>query len=100
MLLSSCYQDFRRYNCPCCGSLSFSPRNHIETIQHSVPNVHCDLAPLTGGFQRLFDLITVPDSSGVIRRGEGPLSYAQYSSAEAPESDIVLVPGGADDPLA
>jgi len=54
----------------------------------------CRIPKAEGGFQRLFDIITVADNSGVVQSGEGPPSYAQYSFTEAPESDILLVPGG------
>src|SRR5207302_2914209 len=34
------------------------------------------------------------EQAGVVRPGEGPPSYAEYSFADAPAYDILLVPGG------
>jgi transcriptional regulator GlxA family with amidase domain len=34
------------------------------------------------------------EQSGVVKAGEGPGSYAEYSFADAPTFDILLIPGG------
>ena len=48
----------------------------------------------TGGFLRLFQIVTMAESAGVVDSGEGPPSYAQYGFGEAPDYDILLIPGG------
>jgi transcriptional regulator GlxA family with amidase domain len=47
-----------------------------------------------GGFRRLFEIVTMAASAGVVSSGEGPPSQAQYGFAEAPDYDILLIPGG------
>src|SRR5438034_9678416 len=34
------------------------------------------------------------EQHGVVKAGEGPASYAEYSFADAPAFDILLIPGG------
>ena len=47
-----------------------------------------------GGFRPLFDIITMAEFASAIHSGEGPASYAAYSFADAPDFDILLIPGG------
>jgi transcriptional regulator GlxA family with amidase domain len=54
----------------------------------------CRVPTSEGGFQRLFHVFSMAEQAGVVRSGEGPPSSAEYSFAEAPEFDILLVPGG------
>jgi transcriptional regulator GlxA family with amidase domain len=43
---------------------------------------------------RLFEIITLAEKAGPIRSGEGPSTQADYAFADAPDYDILLVPGG------
>jgi transcriptional regulator GlxA family with amidase domain len=45
-------------------------------------------------FQRLFEIFSMAEHSGVVQAGEGPASYAEYSFTDAPAFDILLIPGG------
>ena len=54
----------------------------------------CRIARDDGTFQRLFEVFSMAEHSGVITAGEGPASYAEYSFANAPAFDILLIPGG------
>jgi transcriptional regulator GlxA family with amidase domain len=54
----------------------------------------CRVATNDGGFRRLFQVFSLAEHAGVVRSSEGPPSYAEYSFAEAPEFDVLLVPGG------
>ncbi len=44
--------------------------------------------------QRLFEIFTMAEQPGVVKASEGPPSYAEYSFADAPPYDILLIPGG------
>ena len=44
--------------------------------------------------QRFFEVFTIADRPGPVKSGEGPSTHADYSFTEAPDYDIVLVPGG------
>ena len=54
----------------------------------------CRVPTADGGFTRLFEMCTVAAHPGVVRSGEGPPSVAEYSFADAPPYDILLIPGG------
>jgi len=45
-------------------------------------------------FQRLFDIFSMAEHSGVVPSSEGPASHAAYSFTDAPAFDILLIPGG------
>jgi transcriptional regulator GlxA family with amidase domain len=47
-----------------------------------------------GAPRRFFEIFTMADHRGPVRSGEGPSTHADHAFAEAPSSDIVLVPGG------
>jgi transcriptional regulator GlxA family with amidase domain len=44
--------------------------------------------------KRWFEIFTMAEQPGVVKASEGPPSYAEYSFADAPAYDIVLIPGG------
>jgi transcriptional regulator GlxA family with amidase domain len=54
----------------------------------------CRILREDGTFQRLFEICSMAEQSGVVQAGEGPASYAEYSFANAPAFDILLIPGG------
>ncbi len=54
----------------------------------------CRVPTSDGGFQRLFEMFTIAEHTGAVRSGEGPPSVAEYSFANTPNYDILLVPGG------
>jgi len=54
----------------------------------------CRMPREDGTFQRLFEMYSMAEQSGVVQAGEGPASYAEYSFADAPAFDILLIPGG------
>jgi transcriptional regulator GlxA family with amidase domain len=54
----------------------------------------CRVSREDGTFQRLFEIFSMAEQSGVVQAGEGPASYAEYSFANAPTFDILLIPGG------
>ena len=54
----------------------------------------CRMPREDGTFQRLFEIFSMAEQSGVVQAGEGPASYAEYSFANAPAFDILLIPGG------
>ena len=54
----------------------------------------CRIPTSDSGFKRLFEIFTVADQAGVVRSGEGPPSVAEYSFADTPSYDILLIPGG------
>ena len=43
---------------------------------------------------RFFEVFTIAEHRGPIKSGEGPSTHADYTFAEAPPCDILLVPGG------
>jgi transcriptional regulator GlxA family with amidase domain len=54
----------------------------------------CRLPTPEGPPRRLFEIFSMAEQAGIINSGEGPPSYAQYSFANAPAFDILLIPGG------
>jgi transcriptional regulator GlxA family with amidase domain len=54
----------------------------------------CRVPTGPGSFRRLFEIFSMAERSGVVKSSEGPPSYAEYSLAEAPDFDILLIPGG------
>jgi transcriptional regulator GlxA family with amidase domain len=44
--------------------------------------------------KRLFQVFSLAERPGLVRPGEGPPSYAEYSFGDAPDYDILLIPGG------
>jgi transcriptional regulator GlxA family with amidase domain len=54
----------------------------------------CRVSTGDGGFRRLFEICSMAERTGVVQSSEGPPSYAEYSLAEAPDFDILLIPGG------
>src|SRR6266568_7091617 len=54
----------------------------------------CRIPREDGTLQRLFEIFSMAEQSGVVKAGEGPASYAEYSFANAPAFDILLIPGG------
>src|SRR5262245_17641143 len=54
----------------------------------------CRMPREDGSFQRLFEIFSMAEHSGVVQAGEGPASYAEYSFTNAPAFDILLIPGG------
>jgi putative intracellular protease/amidase len=42
----------------------------------------------------LFELFSMAECAGVVKPGEGPPSYAECGFADAPDYDILLIPGG------
>jgi putative intracellular protease/amidase len=53
----------------------------------------CRLQNPDGTRQPLFELFSMAEGAGIVKPGEGPPSYAEYGFADAPDYDIVLVPG-------
>lgn len=43
---------------------------------------------------RFFEVFTIGERRGAIKSGEGPSTHADYTFAESPPYDILLVPGG------
>jgi len=54
----------------------------------------CHAPTSDGSFKQLFEMFTVAEQTGSVRSGEGPPSVAEYSFADAPSYDILLIPGG------
>jgi transcriptional regulator GlxA family with amidase domain len=54
----------------------------------------CRVQQPDGTRQRLFELFSMAEHAGVVKPGEGPPSYAEYSFADAPEYDLLVIPGG------
>jgi transcriptional regulator GlxA family with amidase domain len=54
----------------------------------------CRLHTADGGFRRLYEIYSMAERPGVVNSGEGPASYAEYGFADAPDYDILLIPGG------
>ncbi|MBI3325482.1 MAG: DJ-1/PfpI family protein [Nitrospinae bacterium] len=44
--------------------------------------------------QRLFEIFSMAEHAGIVKPSEGPLSYAEYGFADAPDFDMLLIPGG------
>jgi transcriptional regulator GlxA family with amidase domain len=43
---------------------------------------------------RFFQVFTVAERTGPIKSGEGPSTHADYAFADAPDFDVLVVPGG------
>ena len=54
----------------------------------------CRVPAGEGRWHRLFEIFGMAELAGVIKSGEGLPSYAEYSFADAPAFDILLIPGG------
>ncbi len=54
----------------------------------------CRIARPDATPRRLFEIFTVAERPGPVRSGEGPATRADYAFADAPDPDILLVPGG------
>jgi putative intracellular protease/amidase len=54
----------------------------------------CRVQQADGMRQPLFELFSMAERAGVVKPGEGPPSYAEYRFADAPDYDILLIPGG------
>lgn len=54
----------------------------------------CRVQNPEGTRQPLFELFSMAERAGIVKPGEGPPSYAEYGFADAPDYDILLVPGG------
>jgi transcriptional regulator GlxA family with amidase domain len=47
-----------------------------------------------GTAHRFFQVFTVAERTGPIKSGEGPSTHADYTFAEVPDFDILVIPGG------
>ena len=47
-----------------------------------------------GGWHRFFNQFTIGDSPAAVKSGEGPSTMADYSFEDAPDFEILLIPGG------
>lgn len=54
----------------------------------------CRVTRPDGPPHRFFEVFTIADRRAAVRSGEGPASHADYAFAEAPDYDILLIPGG------
>ncbi len=54
----------------------------------------CRVQKPDGTRQPLFELFSMAEQPGVVKPGEGPPSYAEYRVVDAPDYDILLIPGG------
>jgi putative intracellular protease/amidase len=54
----------------------------------------CRVPTVSGTPQRLFEIFSMAERAGVVKPGEGPPSYAEYSFVDVPAYDILLIPGG------
>jgi transcriptional regulator GlxA family with amidase domain len=54
----------------------------------------CRVQKPDGTRQPLFELFSMAERAGVVKPGEGPPSYAEYSFIDAPDYDLLLIPGG------
>jgi putative intracellular protease/amidase len=54
----------------------------------------CRVQQPDGTRQPLFELFSMAEQAGVVKPGEGPPSYAEYSFVDAPNYDMLLIPGG------
>jgi transcriptional regulator GlxA family with amidase domain len=51
--------------------------------------------PRADGFPlRLFEIVTVAERTGPVKSGEGPSTVADHTFSDAPDYDVLLVPGG------
>lgn len=54
----------------------------------------CRVPQPDGSFYRLYEIFTLGERAGPCKSGEGPTTLADYSFADAPAWDILVVPGG------
>ncbi len=54
----------------------------------------CRIPQADGEPLRLFQIFTMAEATGLIQSGEGPSSYAEYTYTDAPNYDVLLIPGG------
>jgi transcriptional regulator GlxA family with amidase domain len=54
----------------------------------------CRVPRADGSPLRLFEIFTVAERTGPVRSGEGPSTVAEHTFSEAPDYDVLLVPGG------
>ena len=54
----------------------------------------CRVTRPDGPPHRFFQIFTIADRPGPVRSGEGPATHADHAFADAPDYDILLVPGG------
>ena len=54
----------------------------------------CRLPQPDGAVRQLFEVFTVADRKGPIKGAQGPSTHADFSFADLPPFDILLVPGG------
>lgn len=54
----------------------------------------CRVPAEGGGWRRFFELFTVAEKPGAVKAGEGPSTVADFAYGDAPDYDILLVPGG------
>lgn len=47
-----------------------------------------------GTFHRHYKVVTVAEQAGPVRSGEGPATLADFSFADLPQCDLLLIPGG------
>ena len=53
----------------------------------------CRITRPDGPPHRFFQIFTIADRPGPVRSGEGPATHADHAFADAPDYDILLVPG-------
>jgi len=54
----------------------------------------CRITQPEGPPHRMFQVFTVADRPGPVGSGEGPATQADYAFGDAPDCDILLIPGG------
>ena len=54
----------------------------------------CRIPDGDSGWLRYFDQFTIGDTATAMQSGEGPTTMADYSFEDAPDFDILLIPGG------
>ena len=54
----------------------------------------CRVTRPDGPPHRFFKIFTIADTPGPVPSGEGPATHADHAFADAPDYDILLVPGG------
>ena len=54
----------------------------------------CRVPDGDGGWHRFFNQFTIGDNPTAVKSGEGPSTMADYGFEDAPDFDILLIPGG------
>jgi putative intracellular protease/amidase len=54
----------------------------------------CRILEPDGKRRALFEIFSMASEAGKVKAGEGPASWAEYSFDNAPDYDILLIPGG------